>query len=119
MDLDVLDFLIDNESYIVEQAQSVKAKPEVSIVVARILKDNNGKLDSIKGGQIFHYEKVIKPLLEDVECSGPVGYIDGDNGELLTSCINGGIVDEDSLYQSYLEEDFKCQTCRYDIENQC
>lgn len=117
MDLEVLDFLIENESYINEQAKSAGAKPEISLVVAKILSDNKGDLNSIKGGQVFHYEKVLRPLFENVECTGPVGYVEGDNGELLTSCVNGGVVDEESLYQSYQEEDFLCQICRYDMEN--
>lgn len=82
-----------------------------------MLKANAGDLSNLKGKQTFHYEKVIKPLLEGVQCEGPIGMIEDDEGNWDTSCVNGGIVDDESLYQSYLEEDFKCQICRYDAEN--
>lgn len=116
MDLEVIEFLLDNESYINEQAESKGLKPEVSLVIAKILLDNKGDLTSLKGRQSIHYERVIKPLLEDVECVGPIGLIEDEDGNFVSSCVNGARVDEDSLLISYQEDDFLCQICRFDQE---
>ena len=117
MNLEVLEFLLDNENYIEEMAKGVGVDSNASVGIVKLLKANAGDLSNLKGKQTFHYEKVIKPLLEGVQCEGPIGMIEDDEGNWDTSCVNGGIVDDESLYQSYLEEDFKCQICRYDAEN--
>ncbi len=116
MNLEVINHLIDNEHYIMEKAADCGLDGSISLIVAQILRDNNGELSSIKGKQIYHYENVIRPLLEEVVCEGPIGFVEDEDGNYESSCINGGIVDDESLYQAYLEEDFKCQTCRYDAE---
>jgi len=117
MNLDVINHLLDNEHYIMDKAAECGLDGNISLIIAEILRDNNGDLSSIKGKQIYHYEKVILPLLEAVVCEGPVGFIEDDEGNYESSCTNGGLVDDESLYQSYLEEDFKCQICRHDAEN--
>ena len=114
MNLDVLGLLLDNESYIEERASDVGVDSSASIGIAQLLKANAVDLSILKGNQNFHYEKVIKPLLENVQCEGPIGMIEDDEGNWDTSCVNGGIIDDESLYQCYLEDDFKCQICRYD-----
>ncbi|CAH7111725.1 conserved hypothetical protein [Vibrio chagasii] len=117
MNLEVLEFLLDNESYIENMANNVGVDSSASFGIIKLLKTNAGDLSVLKGKQVFHYEKVIRPLLEDVQCEGPIGMDEDDEGNLYTSCVNGGVIDDESLYQSYLEEDFKCQICRFDIEN--
>lgn len=117
MNLEVLDFLLDNEKYIEDLAKEVKVDSNASVGIAKLLQANAGDSSVLKGNQIYHYENVIKPLLEGVLCEGPIGMIEDDEGNWDTSCVNGGIVDDESLYQSYLEEDFKCQICRHDAEN--
>jgi hypothetical protein len=116
MNLSVLQFLLDNDEYIKEMAKEANVDPDASIGIVKLLFANNGDLDVLKGKQPYHYKNVIQPLLEGVECNGAIGMIDDENGCLVTSCVNGGIVDDESLYQSYLEEDFKCQICRFDFE---
>lgn len=116
MNLEVLDFLLDNESYIEKMASNVGVDSSASIGIAKLLKANAGDLSILKGHQNYHYDRVIKPLLENVQCEGPIGIIDDGEGNWVTSCVNGGIIDDESLYQSYLDEDFKCQICRYDAE---
>jgi hypothetical protein len=116
MNLEVLEFLLDNENYIEEMAKGANVDSGASVGIVKLLKANDGDLSILKGKQTYHYEKVIKPLLEGVQCEGPIGMIDDEDGNWDTSCVNGGVVDDESLYQSYLEEDFKCQICRYDSE---
>lgn len=116
MDLNVLKFLIENESYIEDMAKEAKVDSDASFGIAKLLLANGGDLAVLKGKQIYHYDNVIKPLLENIQCEGPIGMIEDEYGNWVSSCVNGGIVDEESLYQSYLEEDFKCQICRFDSD---
>ena len=116
MNLEVLEFLLDNESYIEDMAKDAKVDSNASVGIVKLLLANKGDLSILKGKQTYHYENVIKPLLENVQCEGPIGMIDDEDGNWVTSCVNDGVVDDESLYQSYLEEDFKCQICRYDSE---
>ncbi|MFC1503725.1 hypothetical protein ACFL53_05250 [Pseudomonadota bacterium] len=117
MNLEVLDFLLDNESYIEERANDANLDLQASIGIAKLISANKGDLSVLKGKQVYHYEKVLKPLLENVPCEGVMGMIEDDEGNLVDTCTSGGVIDDESLYQSYLEEDFKCQICRYDAEN--
>jgi hypothetical protein len=116
MNLEVLKFLIENESYIEYMAKNAKVDSGASFGIAKLLVENDGDLGILKGKQIYHYENVLKPLLENVQCEGPVGMINDADDNRVSSCVNLDIIDDDSLYQSYLEEDFKCQICRYDSE---
>lgn len=116
MNLEVLQFLLDNPNYIEEMAESSNLDSGASVGIVKLLLGNDGDLNVLKGKQIYHYENVIRPLLEEVQCEGPIGMIDDEEGNYVTSCVNGGVVDDESLYESYIEEDFKCQTCRYDAE---
>ncbi|NOQ76792.1 MAG: hypothetical protein GQ475_03160 [Methylococcaceae bacterium] len=116
MNLEVLVFLLDNEHYIVDMANDSNLNFSTSIGIVKLLLANKGNLSTLTGKQAYHYETVIQPLLESVQCDGPIGTIENDDGNLNSSCVNGGIVDDESLFQSYLEEDFKCQICRYDSE---
>jgi hypothetical protein len=118
MNLEVLGFLLDNENYIEEKAKDANVDSRASVGIVKLLRTNEGDLSILKGNQTYHYEKVIKPLLEGVQCEGPVGMNDDEDGNWITSCTNDGIVDDESLYQSYLEHDFKCQLCRYDFEKE-
>ncbi|NOU50918.1 hypothetical protein HG263_10285 [Pseudoalteromonas sp. JBTF-M23] len=116
MNLEVLDFLLNNESYIEDMASSSGLDSNASFGILKLLIANKGDISVLKGKQVYHYDNVIKPLLQNVQCEGPIGAIEDEEGNWVSSCVNGGIVDDESLYQSYLEDDFKCQICRYDTE---
>lgn len=116
MNLEVLDFLLINEHYIEEKANEANLDSNVSIVIAKLLAANNGELSTLKGKQTYHYDKVFKPLMEQVPCCGAIGMIEDEDGNFVDTCTSGGVIDDDSLFQSYQEEDFKCQNCRYDAE---
>lgn len=113
MNLEVLKFLLEND-YIEENAKvnNVDAKP--SIGIAKLILSNNGSLNKLSENQMYHFNTVIKPLMENVQCEGPIGMIEDENGNTVSSCVNDGIIDDESLIQSYLEGDFKCQLCRFD-----
>lgn len=57
MNLEVLEFLLENENYIEEMANSVGVDSNASVGIARLLKENAGDLSILKGKQTFHYEK--------------------------------------------------------------
>ncbi|WP_447875151.1 hypothetical protein [Serratia fonticola] len=75
-------------------------------VIRQIIGD--GGIEKLTSKQSFHYENFIKPLIENVTCEGVVG---------PGTCTGDGFVDDESLYISYLEDDFKCQFCRHDANN--
>ncbi|MCX7131063.1 hypothetical protein [Aeromonas sp.] len=116
MNVEILEYLLKNENHIEDMAKNAKVDSGASFGIIKLLLANHGDIGVLKGKQIYHYENVIKPLLENVQCEGPMGMMDDDNGNWVSSCVNDGIVDDESLYQSYLEEDFKCQICRHDAE---
>ncbi|WP_417657098.1 hypothetical protein [Pseudidiomarina aestuarii] len=117
MNLQVLGFLIENESYIESIADQTKVDSGATFGIVKLLLASGGDLGKLSGKQTYHYENVIKPLLENVQCEGPIGMFEDDDGNWVSSCVSGGVIDDESLYQCYLEEDFKCQTCRYDSDH--
>jgi|GEM_PF-378687 len=116
MNVEVLKYLLDNDNYLEAKADDANLDVGASIGIVKLLMANEGNEDVLKGKQVYHYEKVIQPLLENVTCEGPIGMFEDDDGNWVSSCCNGGIVDDESLLQSYLEEDFKCQICRFDAD---
>lgn len=117
MNLEVLDFLLDNEHLIEDKATDSGLESQASIGIAKLLSANKGDLTRLKAKQTYHYEKVLQPLLENVSCEGTIGIIEDEDGNWVDTCNGNGVVDDESLYQSYLDEDFKCQICRYDAGN--
>jgi len=113
MNLETLQFLLDN-NYIEENAKTQNLDHSASIGISKSLLANNGNLRELTEKQIYHYNKVIMPLLENVQCEGPIGMIDDESGNPVSSCVNDRIIDDESLIQSYIEGDFKCQFCRHE-----
>ncbi|TOF61768.1 hypothetical protein [Vibrio parahaemolyticus] len=117
MDLEVLGFLLDNEQIIEESADDAGLDASASIGIARKLLASDGDLDELSKNQMYHYQQVLQPLLENVSCDGVLGMIETDDGDWVDTCNGDGVVDDESLLISYQEDDFKCQICRYDAEN--
>jgi hypothetical protein len=116
MNLQVLEYLIENPDKLEDQAKDVGVDGGASIGIAKLLLAEGGNLDVLKGKQQYHYEHVLRPLLENVPCDGVVGIIEDEDGAVVSSCVQGGFIDDESLYICYLEDDFNCQNCRYDAE---
>ncbi|MCG9640815.1 hypothetical protein L1D22_13050 [Vibrio sp. Isolate34] len=117
MDLEVLGFLLDNGSIIEESAENVSLDESTSIGIGHKLIANGGDLNELSSKQMYHYEQVLQPLLENVSCDGVMGMMETDDGDWVDTCNGDGVVDDESLLISYQEDDFKCQICRYDAEN--
>ncbi|MBI9092452.1 MAG: hypothetical protein JEZ12_24815 [Desulfobacterium sp.] len=107
MDLDVLQYVIDNEhEHLIEAVESSGSKMETAVGVGKLLLANNGDLNVLKGRQNYVYKTCIEPVFT-VGCDG----IYGDD-----TCTGNGWVDEESLFLSYQEEEFLCQHCRFDAD---
>jgi hypothetical protein len=107
MDLDILQFVIDNEhEHLVDAVSSSGSSMEAAIGVAKLLLANNGDRSVLKGKQVYVYKKCIEPIFH-VACEG----IYGDD-----TCTGDGMMDEESLLMSYQEDRFLCQHCRFDAE---
>lgn len=117
MNLEVLGFLLENDRIVEESAENVGLDESISIGIGRMLIANNGDLDELSSNQMYHYQQVLQPLLENVSCDGVMGMMETDDGDWVDTCNGDGVVDDESLFMSYLEDDFKCQICRYDAEN--
>jgi hypothetical protein len=112
VNVDLLSFLIQNELHIENMAKKASLKGEISVGIAKRILDNNGSLEGLSTKQMHHYQNVLLPLMENVTCEGPVGLLDGG----ASSCVNGEVIDDSSLLQSYTEDRFMCQICRFDSE---
>ncbi len=113
MNLEVLAFIVDSAPEKIEElAGSEKVDSAASIGVAKALIGNGGNVEALSAKQKFHYENCIAPLIENVACDGVIGYHEDGSD----TCSGNGYIDEESLLASYMEDDFKCQLCRYDSE---
>ncbi|EGQ8490968.1 hypothetical protein GTP20_23820 [Vibrio alginolyticus] len=118
MSLEVLGFIFDNcPEKIEELAEGSKVKNvDVSLRLAGLLGHGDITLEELTEAQVYHYEKSMRPLIENVPCDGVLGIIENDDGEYVDTCNGNGYIDEESLLISYQEDDFKCQICRFDAE---
>lgn len=107
MNLDALKHIVQNDpSYIEELVGHTQYDSASTLGVAKLLLGNGGNAEALTGPQRFHYTRFIRPLLEDVPCSGVMDDPD--------TCTGNGLVDDESLLMSYQEGTFLCQHCRYD-----
>ncbi|MFM5646344.1 hypothetical protein [Aeromonas caviae] len=112
MNLEVLNYIVENAVEKIEElAEENNLDCHASVGVANFLLGNDGDVSKLSDKQRYHYENCIQPLIERVPCDGVIGPVeDGD------TCSGDGYVDDESLMGCYLEDDFKCQLCRYDAE---
>ncbi len=112
MNIEVLSHIVNNSVELIERlADENGLDCSASVGVAKLLIGNNGNISELSPRQKHHYEKCIQPLIEDVPCEGVIGPV-----EEGSTCSGNGYIDDESLLGCYLEDDFKCQLCRYDSE---
>lgn len=110
MNIEVLRYLeSDGREHVEDLVAPTKYDSDATFAVIKILIANDGNEDALSDKQKFHLKTFVEPLIYGVRCSGIYG---GD------TCTGDGFVDDESLLMSYQEDDFKCQLCRYDAENQ-
>ncbi|PLX61557.1 hypothetical protein [Sedimenticola selenatireducens] len=106
MNLEVLHHLVKNDESLIETlAIENGIDQQASIGVAKLLDANGGDLSILSNKQRFHFEKCIKPLIENVQCQGVFG---------PETCTGNGIVDDELLLGCYITGEFKCQLCQHD-----
>ena len=118
MSLEVLGFIVDNcPEKIAELAKKNKIRNvDVSLRLAGLLGHGEKTVEELTEAQMYHYEKSMLPLIENIPCNGVLGIIENEDGEYVDTCNGNGYIDEESLLISYQEDDFKCQICRFDAE---
>lgn len=110
--MEVLNYIVENAVEKIENlAEANNIDSHASVGVANFLLGNEGDLGKLSEKQRFHYENCIKPLIENVRCEGVIGPV--ENGD---TCNGNGYIDDESLMACYIEDDFKCQICRFDAE---
>lgn len=109
----VLNHIVNNAIELIEElAQENSLNEEASIGVAKFLLADNENFTKMSQKQLHHFEKVIKPLIENVLCDGVIGiHEDGSS-----SCIGNEFIDEETLLQAYETDDMRCQLCIADAE---
>ncbi|UYF57253.1 hypothetical protein M2R49_08895 [Citrobacter amalonaticus] len=110
MNIDVLQYLErDGREHVEQLVGRTQYDSNATFAVIRILIAQNGNEEVLSERQKFHLREFIEPLIYGVPCTGNFGE---------DTCTGNGFVDDESLLMSYQEDDFKCQLCRYDAENQ-
>lgn len=105
---EVLNYIVNNSPELIEElAEENSLNEEASIGVAKFLLGDDGNFDQMSQKQRHHFEKTIKPLIENVRCDGMIG----DHEDGTSSCIGNEVIDEDSLLQAYECDDMRCQHC--------
>ena len=112
MNVEVLAFLLQHDHYLEGRAHIAGIDVRATIWVSKLLIRHSGDLAVLSEEQRFHYDHVIKPLIEAVPCDGQTGMCVDTNGNWVDTCQGNGFIDDKSLLQSYLEGEFKCGVCR-------
>ncbi len=112
MNLEVLNHIISNAVEKIEElSKNNNLESDFSVGIANFLLGNEGNVSKLSTKQRYHYDRCIKPLIERVSCYGVIGSVK-DGG----TCNGDGYIDDESLWGCYLEDDFKCQICKFDTE---
>jgi hypothetical protein len=107
MNISVLEYIVNHKIELIqENAVESKSDPLATVGVAKYLLGNKGDVSNLSSAQNYHYEKFILPLIKNVACEGVLG--DG-------TCKSDGFIDDESLVGCYIEDEFLCQHCRFDL----
>lgn len=113
MNIEVLNHLIQNDVERIEQLATIgNVDAAASVGIAKLVLAKKGDVASLTAKQTYLFDTAVRPLIENVSCKGVIGYIEDGSD----TCVSGGIIDDESLLISYLDDDFKCQHCRHDAE---
>lgn len=113
MNLEVLGHIINNDVERIEElAEEGGYDAVASVGIAKMVLAKGGDVVTLSDRQTFLFKQCVLPLIENVPCEGVIGYVE-DGGD---TCLSGGVIDDESLMGAYLEDDFKCQHCRYEAE---
>ncbi|MHC8308208.1 hypothetical protein ACYZUC_01120 [Pseudomonas sp. GT1P32] len=109
MNIVALRHVVENNPELIEENVPARGNPAAAIGVAKFLVGNNGNVEALSENQRYHYENHIRPLVENVPCSGVFGPEDEDgNG----GCIGNGRIDDEDLDGCYILDEMLCQECQ-------
>jgi hypothetical protein len=109
MNIVALRHVVENNPELIEENVPARGNPAAAIGVAKFLVGNNGNVEALSENQRYHYENYIRPLVENVPCSGVFGPEDEDgNG----GCIGNGRIDDEDLDGCYILDEMLCQECQ-------
>lgn len=112
--ISVLQHIVDNEEeLLIALAEENNLKSDASIGIAKFLLADEDNFSKMSPDQNFHYERAIKPLINEVHCDGMLG----DHEDGSSSCIGDGFIDEETLLGAYLEQDMRCQQCVHEADS--
>ncbi len=104
MNLDALKEININNPEILEQLARDNNADESTIIGIALYAANNG-YDSLTSAQKYHFDICIRPLVEDVQCSG----YNHEFEEILREC--SVILDDEDLVEYYQEDGKYCESC--------
>jgi len=109
MNVDALKDIIKNNPEIIEEsARNNSADPRAVKGIARFFIDNSYNI--LSNRQKYHFDKSIRPLIEDVKCEGYTHELE----DIPADC-DAKIKDED-LIDCYQNQEFYCDSCKEQSE---
>ena len=104
MNLEALKEILNNSVEIIEEsAEDNNANKDTVVGIAKYAVING--YDNLSQSQKYHFDKSIRPLIEDVQCTG----YNHEFEEVRTECTN--ILDEDRLIEHYRGDGEYCEQC--------
>ncbi|KGJ98248.1 hypothetical protein [Pseudoalteromonas sp. ND6B] len=105
MNLNALNEIVKNSPEVLEQSARDNGSDEgVVMGIARFVIGNG--YDALSSNQQYHFDNVIRHLIEDIQCSGYTH----EHEEYHRECTN--ILDDDDLVEYYQEQYGYCESCQ-------
>lgn len=105
MNLNALREIIDNqENYLEEMANTLGQNFDAARATALIVLDRG--YEALVGRQVWVFDNVVRPLIENVKCHGYQGPFGEDNFDCQS------ILDEEYLDDCYMNDSFLCERCQ-------
>lgn len=105
MDIRALKEIVENqENHLEERATDLGQKFDVARATALIVLDKG--YDALVGKQVWVFDNVVRPLIENVKCHGYQGPFGEDNYECHS------LLEDESLEDCYANENFLCDRCQ-------
>lgn len=106
MNFAALNHIVENNPELIEENVPAGGNAAAAVGVARRLLGINGNVDGLTENQRYHYENYIRPLIENVSCTG-IFSSEGEDG-----CVGGGTIDDEDLEGCYILDEMLCQECQ-------
>lgn len=110
MNFAALCHIVENAPELIEGNVPKGGNSAATIGVAKLLVGNGGKVEALSENQNHHYVRYIRPLVENVPCSGVFG-AEAENEH--DGCVGSGHIDDEDLEGCYIMDVMLCQECQY------